>query len=75
MGLQIETENKSNKGDATLSASINIKVEKAETVPATTQKDSTNTEDAAQLHKSVERLKLRDKRLRRLVAPHGKRFG
>jgi hypothetical protein len=59
----MELENKPTEGDATLSASIEMEVEKAVTAPTTTQKDSVNVEDTAQLQESVERLKLRDKRL------------
>jgi hypothetical protein len=59
----METKNNQTEGDATLSASIEMEVEKAASAPTTTQKDSFEVEDTAQLQESVERLKLRDKRL------------
>ena len=59
----METENKPTEGDATLSASTEMEVEKAATTPTTAQEDSVDMEDTAQLQESVERLKLRDKRL------------
>src|ERR1700739_992770 len=46
-----------------LSASTEMEVVQAATTPTTTQDDSIDMEDTAQLQESVERLKLRDKRL------------
>ena len=56
-------ENKLTEGDATLSASTVMEVVQAATAPTTTQNNSIEMEDTAQLQESVERLKLRDKRL------------
>ena len=59
----MESGNNTIEGDATSSASNEMEAERAATAPPTIQEDSFGVEDTAQLQESVERLKLRDKRL------------